>query len=969
MKETSYTFFWFGRSLEESRLYGTGFAIANDLLSSCQTPYAVSDRISALKVNTRQGGILVISAYAPTLKADAETKDHFYNQLEDTIRQASSSERVILLGDMNARVGADYNSWPKCLGKFGVGKMNDNGQRLLELCCRNDLCVTNSYFSGKPHRKMSWCHPRSKTWHQLDFVIIDQKHRTEVLNTRTYHSADCDTDHSLVVSSIRLEPRPYHRRRARSKKIDIGKSSLPDLQQQYCKAVEDRLDTIAELEPFTDVDTYWNHLREAIYQPANEIFGLRRRQDPDWYRESRASLQPVLEMKRTALLKVKSKCTPASLAEYKAAKTSARLAVRSCVKSYWDSLCLRIESARDSGNIKEMFASIKTATGPSAQTCGALRNRDGSFIEDGRKKLDRWVEHYSELYGAEGTANHDYINNLPNEPVLDDLDDPPDLAEVISVIRGLRSGRASGCDEIPAELLKSGLNPLAKHLHALMHQCWLSRTVPQEFRDAKITTLYKNKGDRGDCNNYRGISLLSVTGKVFARILLRRLQQVADLVYPESQCGFRTQRSTTDMIFAVRQLQEKAREQREPLYLAFVDLTKAFDLVDRVSLFTVLMKSGCPPTLLALIRSFHDGMHARVQFDGDLSDSFPIRKGVKQGCVLAPTLFGIYFSYVFRTAYSNLDSDTGVSLLSRDDGNFFNLARFRARTKTQKFVVRELLYADDAALCASSAEQLQGLLDCFSKACDKFGLMISLKKTVTMCQSQDSSTHAFTINHTDLEEVEKFTYLGSTLCKNTTVDSEVSIRLGRAATMFGRLTKRVWKNNHLNIKTKVRVYEACVLSILLYGSETWATYRHHESKLSAFHTRSLRFILGKTWKDKMTNEDVFKITGSGPLSSRLKHFRLRWAGHLNRMPKHRIPRLLLHGVLSEGSRRTGRPHLRFKDVLKRDLRDFGIEPEQWTNLSRDRLNWRHSLHNGKKIDTENNLERLRAKHSSKNRCS
>ena len=101
------------------------------------------------------------------------------------------------------------------------------------------------------------------------------------------------------------------------------------------------------------------------------------------------------------------------------------------------------------------------------------------------------------------------------------------------------------------------------------------------------------------------------------------------------------------MIFSVRQLQEKSREQRQPLYLAFLDLTKAFDLVDRTSLITVLAKSGCPPTLLTLIQSFHVGMQARFQYDGAISGSFPINKGVKQGCVLAPTLFRLYFSYVF----------------------------------------------------------------------------------------------------------------------------------------------------------------------------------------------------------------------------------------------------------------------------------------------------------------------------------
>ena len=162
------------------------------------------------------------------------------------------------------------------------------------------------------------------------------------------------------------------------------------------------------------------------------------------------------------------------------------------------------------------------------------------------------------------------------------------------------------------------------------------------MRDANIVTLYKNKGDRSDCNNYRGISLLSIVGKAFAWVLLKRLQLLADRIYPESQCGFRAKRSTVDMIFSLRQLQEKSREQRQPLFIAFIDLTKSFDLVSRSGLFTLLQRIGCPPKLLQMIRSFHDNMQGTVQYDGSSSDPFPINSGVKQGCVLAPTLFGIF---------------------------------------------------------------------------------------------------------------------------------------------------------------------------------------------------------------------------------------------------------------------------------------------------------------------------------------
>ena len=193
-------------------------------------------------------------------------------------------------------------------------------------------------------------------------------------------------------------------------------------------------------------------------------------------------------------------------------------------------------------------------------------------------------------------------------------------------------------------MIEQGIPVLLPHLHELLFLCWRKGEVPQDMRDAKIVTLFKNKGDRSDCNNYRGISLLIFVGKVFARVVLVRLQILADRIYTESQCGFRSRRSTVDMVFSVRQLQEKCREQQQLLYLSLIDLTKAFDLVSRTGLFKLLEKIGCPPKLLSIIASCHVNMHGCVSFDGEISEPFKNDSEVKQGCVLAPTPFGIFFS-------------------------------------------------------------------------------------------------------------------------------------------------------------------------------------------------------------------------------------------------------------------------------------------------------------------------------------
>ena len=107
-------------------------------------------------------------------------------------------------------VGADHSSWPTCLGHFGIGNMNENGQRLLELCCYHSLSITNTFFITKPQHKVPWRHPRSKHWHQLDLVLTRCINLGNVKLTRSYQSADCDTDHTLVCCKVNFKAKRVH---------------------------------------------------------------------------------------------------------------------------------------------------------------------------------------------------------------------------------------------------------------------------------------------------------------------------------------------------------------------------------------------------------------------------------------------------------------------------------------------------------------------------------------------------------------------------------------------------------------------------------------------------------------------------------------------------------------------------------------------------------------------------------------
>jgi len=286
--------------------------------------------------------------------------------------------------------------------------------------------------------------------------------------------------------------------------------------------------------------------------------------------------------------------------------------------------------------------------------------------------------------------------------------------------------------------------------------------------------------------------LLSIIGKAFTRLVLNRLQTLAERLYPEELCGFRAGRSTIDMIFSLRQLQEKCPEQRKHLHIALIDLTKAFDLVSRV--YSLSCRELDAPQASKDDHVF-PWRHARNRL---------VRR---PGYVLAATLFGIFLSLLLSYAFSQ--SEDGVYLHTRSDRHLFNLARLRAKTKVRKVLLREMLFTGDAALTAHTESALQRLISSFAHACSVFGLTISLKKTNILGQDV-SSTPSISIGDYTLEVVEDFTYLGSTISINISLDTELKKRIGKAAAALARLGKRVWDNTMLTI-SKMKVYQVGVI--------------------------------------------------------------------------------------------------------------------------------------------------------------
>nr|VZI43364.1 unnamed protein product [Spirometra erinaceieuropaei] len=539
-----------------------------------------------------------------------------------------------------------------------------------------------------------------------------------------------------------------------------------------------------------------------------------------------------------------------------------------------------------------------------------LTGHHGTLLTEKTQILQRWAEHFRGVLNHHSAIPEVAVERLPQVQTNEDLDLPPSLQETIRAVQQLSSGKAPGSDAIPAEVYKHGGPQLMDHLTALFQEMWRQGEVPHDFKDANIVPLYKRKGNRQVCDNHRGISLLNIGGKIFARILLNRLNNHLEQgLLPESQCGFRRHRGTTDMIFAARQLQEKCREMRTHLYSTFVDLTKAFDTVNREGLWKIMQKFGCPERFTQMVRQLHDGMMARVTDNGAVSEAFAVTNGVEQGCVLAPTLFSLMFSAMLMDAYR--DERPGIRIAYRTDACIHS---HRARTPLRRRQRPEHhLRSGDATEHGPILRRLRELWAGYQHTED----------------GGDAPT-ATQLSHSPQRAANQREWDSFASGRELPVPGQDALPQQQ--------DRRRSRQQDLENQSSLR-------SPPKHSLESPRTQTQH---LYSSHPEA-------ELEGRIRYTDVLERTGILSIYTMLRQTQLRWSGHLVRMYDERLPKRPFYGVVATGSRRQEDRIRRYKDTMKSSLKRVQINMANWEDLARDRPTWRRTVKTGAEIYEANHI--------------
>ena len=885
-----------------STIRGVGMLLSPDAYKSVINIETISPRIMIATFNGNPQ-TTVISCYSPTNTADEEDAKDFCSDLGNLIRQIPKHNIKIVGGDMNAKIGSS-----DCKGYSYHETTNRNGEFLLDLIRECEMIDLSTNFRKRKGKLWTFTYPNGVRA-QLDHILINKKWKNSALDCRAYHTFQAiKSDHRPSTVKIRLSLRANSTNT--TKKIPYDWSKLvndEDVRNEYSVAVRNSYRALQDLADDDTSNTMYDNIMKAHDKAAEDHIPLKKKQkkripwENDVITEKRRYLNQCYKQRQGAT-------TEDSNANLESAKQELENAYIAEQEKYIKEKIEILENAHANRKSRMAWSIINEISGRKKTNTGRIK------ASSPEERIKLWRDHFANLLGLPPV--------IDDRPIIKIFDTLPietgdfTMLELNTAIKPLQNNKASGLDGIPAEVWKTKC--LNEELLTICNKTYHG-DAPVIWRKGGIIPTPK-KGNLGMTNNYRGITLTMVAAKIYNSMMLNRLRPHLDPLLRINQNGFRRGRSTIAQILTIRRMVEGIKAKNLPAVLTFVDFQKAFDSIHRGKLMEILAAYGVPEVIVSAINVLYINTEAQVLSpDGD-TDFFEILAGVLQGDTLAPFLFITALDYALRIA-------------TRDEKNVaFTLTEARSR-RHQAITISDTDFADDLALTSNTLEQAQLLLLRLEAAASQIGLHVNESKTKYISYNQPVSD-LITLNGQKLDIVNDFLYLGSWI---NSVEKDVNVRIAKAWTALHKMDI-VWKSD-LKKSIKISFFRATIESVLLYGSNSWTLTKALVKKLDGTYTRLLRAAQNVSWKQHMTNKQLY---GELPnISAIIAERRTQFSGHCWRSKEEVVHKLLLWEP-NHGKRSRGRPAKTYVDQLKEDTQ---LEKEELKAAMQDRNVWRRFVMN------------------------
>ena len=455
----------------------------------------------------------------------------------------------------------------------------------------------------------------------------------------------------------------------------------------------------------------------------------------------------------------------------------------------------------------------------------------------------RWVNHFKSIFTSD-TAQPLPDNPRENGP----LDYPISEDEFNNASYILKPGKAVGIDGISNEMISCLLEYDPKILLNFFNVI-ISECDPINCWNTSIINPIHKKGSKIDPENYRGISLLCCLGKYFSAILNQRLMKYAveNKIFSKEQLGFIPGNRTSDALIILHNVVDYyCVKNNKPIYACFVDFKKAFDSVPRHKIFEKLLKHNITGKFYDCIKNMYSNDLTCVKVGDKITDSFQTNQGVRQGCILSPTLFNIFLADLPNKLQEN--SDVTPQPIEAED-------------------VQNIIWADDLLLISKSEDGLNKMLSNLCQYTVENGIEINLEKTKCMVFNKTGRLFrkSFIFGNRRIDTVKDYKYLGFLITPSLNLTSSLTDLKDRAMRAYYLLKTKLGPLFRKHLLTTLHLFDSLIKPILLYSSDYWGCLKlPKKNPIETFLLKFLKELLGV--QKQTTNLGVLLEVGMLPLS-------------------------------------------------------------------------------------------------------
>ena len=444
---------------DENHERGVAVMVSKKIAGSIMEWSASGDRMIRVRFFSKHIKMTIIQCYAPTNEARMEEKEKFYDDLDGEIKRTPKHDMLLVMGDMNAKIGSDNFGYEQNMGKHGCGEQNENGGMFCDLCQENDLVIGGSLFKHKDIHKTTWISPDGHTKNQIDHLAIRRKFRTSLLDLRAYRGADVGSDHELIIGRIKLKLAKVCKKEGRRKRFDVNLLKIPEKVAEFRLELRNRFEVLCEAE---DIEQHWNDYQESYKKTSEKVLGFKSRQKKSWITEDtwktiekRKEIKSCINQTKSQRIKERKR------EEYRLMDKEVKYRTRRDKRQFVDQMASQAEEAASRDHLGTLYLITKKLTSRSDCTRNQINNKEGGVITEEHKVLERWKQHFEEVLNIEGERTEIHCRRTI---ALEIEVAPPSLEEVAKSIKKMSSGKAPGIDNIHAEMLKVEPEEAAKRL-------------------------------------------------------------------------------------------------------------------------------------------------------------------------------------------------------------------------------------------------------------------------------------------------------------------------------------------------------------------------------------------------------------------------------------------------------------------------------------------------------------------------